>query len=222
MRLQWQIGFSDRKGMAVQQGEFKEFVQLLAAEVEVRNGKPLSSVAIELWWDRMGRYDLQQVRRAFELHGRDEQGRFMPQPADLIRHIEGTATDRALLAWNRVLTAIGSVGAYQDVDFGEPAIHAAVHDLGGWVRLCRGDTRELGFVQKRFTDAYRTYAARGVTECPLVLSGDRSPDSEYEKHGIRPPVPKLLAARTCKEVLEGQPLLVSPGQLLQMAHEAKR
>jgi uncharacterized protein DUF6475 len=183
--------------------DYQEFAGLLAAEVEIRNGKPLSEAAIGLWWDRMERFDLEQVTRAFRLYAEDDNGRFMPQPSDLIRHIQGTATDRAALAWGIVNKAMGDVGAYQDVDFQDPAAHAAIRDLGGWTKLCRTDLKELGYLQHRFGEAYRAYQSRGAPEdAPLALMGDRSPDVEYEKKGLPPPKPVLVAgmpgAKTAK------------------------
>lgn len=168
--------------------DFQSFATLLAAEVEIRSGKPLSEAAIGLWWDRMQRFDLTQVRAAFEAYGADaERGRWMPQPSDLIRYIEGTRTDRAAIAWGVVHGAMGTVGAYRDVEFGDPAVHAAIVDVGGWVKMCRTDLKELGHLQHRFCEAYRAYQDSPPANAPKWLMGDRSPDAEYERKGI--PVP---------------------------------
>ncbi len=173
--------------------DFQEFSSLLAAEVEIRNGKPLSEAAIGLWWDRVERFELEQVKRAFRLYAEDENGRFMPQPSDLIRHLQGTATDRAALAWGVVHKAMGDVGAYRDVSFQDPGAHAAIRDLGGWPKMCRAELKELGYLQHRFTEAYRAYQSRGAPpDAPVALMGDRSPDTEYEKKGLPVPKPVLI------------------------------
>jgi hypothetical protein len=82
---------------------------------------------------------------------------------------------------------MSSVGAYQDVDFGDNAIHAAIMDLGGWVKLCRTELTDLSYLQHKFCEAYRAYQTAGVAEIP-ALAGDRSPDAMYLKRGL--PVPK--------------------------------
>lgn len=132
-----------------------------------------SDFALSVWWEACQRFDLEQVRKALTAHAMDpERGQFAPKPADLVRQLQGTHTDRALLAWGRVWEAMQSTGAYQTVDFGDPIIHAAVVDLGGWVSLCRIDLDDLPFVQKRFCDAYRVYSKVGKPDAPLRLAGE--------------------------------------------------
>lgn len=192
----------------MKQDDFDQFSQMLAAELEIRGGKPMSQAALMQWWRHMERYDLEQVAQALSLHSRDaEQGRFMPQPADLIRHMDGTMGDRAAVAWGTVMQHMQSTGAYSDIDFGDPAIHATVHDLGGWPTLCRTDLDELGYLQRRFCNSYRAYSNRGVLACPLVLSGDRSPDSDYEKRGLPAPKPVMVTDRSCAEAMKVPTLL---------------
>jgi len=99
------------------------------------------------------------------------------------------------LAWGKTLEAMGSVGAYQDVVFDDPAIHAAVEDLGGWPKLCRTETNDLSYAQHRFSESYKAYAGRGEFPYPRRLAGDRSADSEYERRGLKLPQPALVGDR---------------------------
>lgn len=173
--------------------DFDAFVQLLAAEAEIRAAKPLSEGALLLWWQRLQRFDLAQVRRALERHSEDgDRGRFMPQPSDLIRFLEGTATERAALAWGKAIDAASRVGAYSDVVFDDAAIHAAIEDLGGWPKFCRGDVKDLSYLQHRFTQSYTAYAARDAFDHPRRLMGDRSPDDAYTKRGLPLPKPVVI------------------------------
>lgn len=132
-----------------------------------------SDFALTVWWQACKAFELEQVRKALTAHAMDpERGQFAPKPADLVRQLQGTHTDRALLAWSRVWNAMQSVGAYQSVNFSDPIIHAAIVDIGGWQALCRINLDELPFVQKRFCDAFRTYSARGKPDAPLRLVGE--------------------------------------------------
>lgn len=132
-----------------------------------------SDFALGVWWEACKTFDLEQVRKALTAHAMDpERGQFAPKPADIVRQLQGTHTDRALLAWGKVWEAMQSTGAYQSVDFGDPIIHAAIVDIGGWVSLCRIDVNDLPFVQKRFCDAFRVYSARGKPDAPLRLAGE--------------------------------------------------
>lgn len=173
--------------------DFQKFTQLLAAEAEIRNAKPLSEGAILLWWKRMERYDLEAVERAFEAHARDsDRGRFMPQPADLIGHLEGSRSDKSQLAWGKAFEAASRVGAYSDVVFDDPAIHAAIDDLGGWPKFCRSETSELSYLQHRFCESHKAYTGREKFDYPRRLTGDRSPDDVYAKRGLLPPSPAII------------------------------
>lgn len=177
----------------MREADFETFAALLAAEAEIRNAKPLSEGALLLWWQRMARFELEQVQRALDRHSQDaERGRFMPQPADLIRFLEGSTTDRAALAWGKAIDAASRVGGYQDVVFDDPAIHATVEDLGGWPKFCRTEAKDLSYLQHRFCQSYGAYTDRGAFDYPRRLTGDRSPDEMYTKRGLPPPKPVVI------------------------------
>ena len=158
--------------------------------------QPTTPFTLDVWWAACGRYDLDQVRKALTAHAMDaERGKFPPLPSDFVRQLEGTATDRAVLAWGKVLSAMQSVGAYTDVVFDDPAIHAVVEDLGGWPKVCRGDLKDLGYLQHRFTESHRAYVGRGSFEYPRCLGGDRAPDSHYAMRGLSAPKPAVVGDR---------------------------
>jgi len=173
---------SDRKAFA-----------LLIAGIYAYHRQPCSDALISMYWRGCQRWEYDQIAQAIDRLTYDaEAGKFPPKIGDLTRILEGTATDRAALAWGKVHEAMGAVGAYQDVAFDDPAIHAVIEDLGGWPKLCRTDLKELGFVQHRFTEAHRAYTGRGTFAYPRRLMGDRTPDSEYQKKGLPPPLPVLV------------------------------
>lgn len=193
----------------MQERDRPEFGQLVT-DVHAFYRQDCSRFVLDVWWGACESFSLEQVRRAFTVHAKDpEAGKFCPKPADLVKVLQGTSTDRAAVAWGVVMQAIGAAGQYQDVDFGDPATHAAIHDLGGWPKVCRTELKELGYLQHRFTESYRAYAGRGVVDCPLVLMGDRSPDAEWEKKGLPPPRAKLFGPRPCADVLASMPRLAS-------------
>lgn len=142
--------------------------------------KDLSKFALSVWWEACKSFDLEQVRKAITAHAMEpEQGRFAPMPADIVKQLHGTKTDRSLMAWSLVYAAISQHGAYASVKFADPAIQLAIHDMGGWVKLCTGETSELEFAQKRFCDFYRSYTGRtDLREIP-ALTGihDQDPRS---------------------------------------------
>ena len=164
-----------------------------------------SPFALSVWWQACQKYDIEQVSKALTAHAMDpERGQFAPKPADLVRQLEGTATDRAMIAWGKVLDAIQRVGGYTDVVFDDAAIHAVIEDLGGWVKVCRGETKDLGYLQHRFCEAHRAYSAKGQFDYPRQLMGDRSPDEMFIRKGLPPPRPALIGnTERARLVFEG-------------------
>lgn len=174
------------------QSERGDFAQLVT-DVLAYYRQDASRFVLDLWWNACKTFDFEQIQKAMQRHATDpEHGQFAPKVADLVRILSGTTTDRASLAWGKVLEAMSAVGAYTDVVFDDPAIHAAAEDMGGWPKMCRTEIKELGLLQHRFMQSYRAYAERGQFDFPRRLGGDRSPDSEYEKAGLKLPRPALI------------------------------
>lgn len=137
------------------------FVSLMTAALAFYR-QEATTFTLSVWWEACRDFSLEQVRKALTAHAKNpDRGQFPPMPADLVRVLQGTQQDRSLIAWGRVFDAMQRVGAYESVDFGDPAVHCAIEDCGGWPQLCQAQMAELQFVQKRFCDAHRAYSNRG-------------------------------------------------------------
>lgn len=148
----------------------------------------VSEFAMGVWLQCCQGFEVEQVSAALSAHLMDpERGQFMPKPADLVRVLRGTQTDRALVAWGKVLDAAQRVGAYTDVCFDDGVIHAVIEDLGGWVTICRSETEELPHLQRRFCDSYRAYARRPDVAYPAKLSGAHSQVNAVNGRASPPP-----------------------------------
>jgi hypothetical protein len=155
--------------------------------------QPVSEFTVSVWWGACQNYSMEQVRKAMTAHATDpDRGQFAPKVADIVRILGGTTTDRAQLAWGKAYEAAKTVGAYSDVVFDDPAIHAAIDDMGGWVKFCRSETKDLSYLQHRFCECHKAYVGRGQFEYPRVLGGDRSSDDAYAKRGLKPPKPTVI------------------------------
>ncbi len=152
-------------------------------------GKDMSKFAVTVWAMACETFDVQQVSKALSAHLMDpERGQFMPKPADIVRQLQGTNTDRSLVAWGKVLDATQRVGAYASVVFDDGLIHSAISDMGGWMQLCRSKTDDLPFLQKRFCDGYKAYANRGDVVYPSVLLGEHELANNAKGYTSAPPV----------------------------------
>lgn len=167
--------------------------------------QPVSEFTLQVWLQACRDYTLEQVKKAMTAHATDpDRGQYAPKVADIVRILAGTTTDRAALAWGKTFEAMQAVGAYTDVVFDDPAIHAVVEDLGGWPKICRSQLDDLSHLQHRFCVAYKAYVGRGQFEYQRKLMGDRSPDSMYEKRGLPLPRPAIVGNKeAARLVYEG-------------------
>lgn len=188
----------------MKQSEYSEFTRLLT-DVMAYYRQDASIFVIELFWNACQNFEFEQVSKALTAHAMDaERGVYAPKVADLVRVLAGTTTDRAALAWGKVLESISSVGAYSDVVFDDPAIHASIEDCGGWVKICRSQTDDLSYLQHRFCQSHKAYAGRGTFEYQRRLIGDRSPDHEFLMRGIPLPKPAVVGdIATARKVYRG-------------------
>jgi len=125
--------------------ELNKFAQLMAI-TRARYNKNLPQAVIEDYWQALQRFDFAAVKHALQTH-RDnpDGGQFLPTPADIIRLLEGSGEDRALIAWAKVDKAIPIIGSYTSVVFDDCLIHAVIEDMGGWIKLCKTTTEQLTF-----------------------------------------------------------------------------
>lgn len=168
--------------------ELERFSSLLT-DVLAFYRQDVSPFALDVWWQACQPFDFEQVSGAMSAHAIDaERGQWAPKPADIVRQLHGTHTDRSLIAWGKVMDAAQRVGAYESVCFDDGLIHATVEDIGGWVTLCRTQTDELPFLQKRFCDSYRAYARRPDVAYPAILIGEHARNNALRGYATAGPM----------------------------------
>jgi len=155
----------------VNKADFEQFTGIWLATNELYSKQP-SDAAVALAFRALVRYDLPDIRRALDAHINDAgDGRFMPKPADLVKHIEGDPESRSMRAWTLVEDSIGRVGPYQSVVFDDPAIMASIEDIGGWMDICKVTDKELPFKRNEFVVRYKGYLNRPPERHPQKLVG---------------------------------------------------
>jgi hypothetical protein len=170
------------------QNDRDEFGALLSQALAFY-GITTSKFALGVWWQACSGFELEQVRKALTAHAMDpDRGQFVPKPADLVRQLQGTHADRSLIAWGKVHDAIGRIGAWKSVVFDDPAIHAAIADMGGWPAVCASKVDELPFLQKRFCDLHRAYSQRPDTPYPPRLVGNAEATNALNGREVAPPL----------------------------------
>lgn len=99
----------------------------------------------------LARFDLADVETGIARHLSDtETGQFPPKPADVVRHIEGTADAVAALAWADFREATGS----GDMPKNNPALSRVIQRMGGLDRLGDRTPRDVDFMFEQFKALY--------------------------------------------------------------------
>jgi hypothetical protein len=127
----------------------------------------------------------------------------MPKIADIVRAIEGSNVDAALLAWAKVEEAVKNVGSYDSVAFDDHIIHAVLADMGGWIETCATSHQQWDFRGNEFAKRYRGYKERsGEFPFPSILIGIF--DRENLANGYQAGTPKLIGnAQRARAVVQG-------------------
>jgi hypothetical protein len=193
-------------------------------DVQAFYGKDFSEFAGRVWWEAMKQYDLSAVADALNRHCvNPDSGQFAPRPADVVKMLQGSTQDSALVAWSKVDSTIRHKGTYVSVVFDDPVIHRVLLDMGGWVTVGSKDEDEWPFVRNEFVNRYRGYKSRSeVPEYPPVLIGIA--EAQNSRSGFHSAPPLLVGdAAKAKMVLaagSAKPLLqftqASSGQVKQL------
>lgn len=167
------------------------FGQLLSG-VYAFYGKEASDFALNVWWQAMSPFDFKAVADAMNRHCvNPDTGQFLPKPADVVKMLQGSTQDSALVAWSKIDRAIRTVGTYRSVVFDDALIHRVLTEMGGWIDLGRKTEDEWPFVRNEFVNRYRGYKMRSeVPDYPPHLIG--MSEAQNSKAGFRIDPPLLL------------------------------
>lgn len=153
-------------------------------------GKDASSFALDVWWQALKPYDLAAIRDALGRHCvNPDNGQWLPKPADVVKMIEGSTLDSAVVAWTKVDRAVQAVGTYSTVVFDDALIHCVIAEMGGWPQLGQKKVDEWPFVTKEFQQRYRAYKSRRQTPAfPPKLIGLFDQQNRQNGHDDQNPV----------------------------------
>lgn len=183
----------------------KKFGEALAAVYDLYRVE-LSEAVTGMWWRALQAYEVAAVVEALGRHAMNpDTGQFLPKPADVVKALEGSTSDTALLAWAKVVGGLKQVGTHDSVVFDDPIIHRVLQDLGGWYWLGQQQEKEMPYIEKRFRDAYRAWRPRAVgMDYPRSLPGwIEAQNASRGFHGVNV-VTKLIGDMAkAQAVLEG-------------------
>lgn len=172
----------------MQANDKQAFAGLLVTIGELYS-KPISPILSKLYWRMLERFEWQDVVDALQAHVQDpDYGQFMPKPADIIRAINGNGQTQSLQAWTKLEHAIRHIGPYHSVVFDDAIIHQVVSEMGGWIKICKTDGKELPFVAKEFQARYSSYRHKPPINYPKSLPGISEHQNGNHGFAIHPPM----------------------------------
>ena len=159
-------------------------LQLVTALAE-QFGRKNSEVGLMMFVNATADISLSEFERCVMRAARES--KFMPSPAELWGMSSAgldrlTEVDRSLLAWDRVVKSIRTIGGYQTVAFDDPLIGPTIRSIAtSWAALCDTESATLhAWTRKAFLEAYRAHAAGGqvtalaASPLPGLLAESRS------------------------------------------------
>lgn len=173
--------------------DYGELYAVLDATMETygRMAPGMNDAVVDLWFRSLRKYSIADIRNALSRHVTDpDTGQFPPKIADVVKLLEGSGTDRATLAWAKLLKAAGRVGRYRSVAFDDPIIHAVVEDMGGWSLLCDMTDDDLRHEERRFCEKYRSFVRHGCPDYPPYIVGLEEQEQRAQGYlgQIKPPM----------------------------------
>lgn len=166
--------------------------------------KEINQFSLDIWWNALKQFDLNAIVEAFNRHVvNTESGKWLPKPADIIRMLQGSTQDAALVAWAKVDSAVRHKGTYVDVVFEDPLIHRVLHDMGGLIALGQKNEDEWPFVAREFENRYRGFRERSeIPEYPAVLTGIANAHNRSQGLKLQPLI-MIGNEAACERVING-------------------
>ena len=169
----------------------QKFRELMIISAEA-TGFQLTDSTLKTYWALLNRIEIGDFEQAIHAHLLDpEQGMFFPKPANIMKHITGTAKqqeqavkDTAEQAWHAIEGEIRRIGSYGTLKLENKQALAAVKAIGGWKHLCSLTSDQMTWAHKEFTAAYESYERADISMLPDKLPG-RFELEEHKKESAR-------------------------------------
>lgn len=204
--------------MSMTEVDCKPFIEYLAGLVSsgIYARQEISTEGFLLYWAALkDECDLTTFQRALMAHVKDTTpartsatahsgsvvGDFFPKPADIKKQIDLILQRNCnpMAAWTKVELAIRQHGKTRSLDFQDPAIHAAIQSLGGWIYLCQklGEESEYSF-RRAFMESYESAHVARLSGPALLLgeidSHNLRLNSEHKVRPVRIGLPKPVSS----------------------------
>lgn len=158
----------------------KKFLEIVVGFAELK-GKALSAPALELYWNSMQGWSIEDFSQAAQHLVRSCE--FMPTPKDF-EDLKRAGNPTAAEAWAAARKALQwTVNGYVEKPGTDPLVSQALRSIGGANALAMCETGKLHFLERRFCEHYE--ALQDAAEVRDAVPQIAGPDS----------VPRLIGER---------------------------
>ena len=172
--------------------EFNKAMSILISSV----GRAMPDEQVQAWWIMLNDLTADQLNRGIvETVITHKFAGFPPLGVVRENSIGQTAllaSERALLAWDRVVAAIRQHGAYQSVEFDDPLVMVTIRSIcSSWPHLCDTPSEKLHvWTKNAFLESYWAHAVSGhvLAESAAALPGILAKDASLDGYESPDPV----------------------------------
>lgn len=142
----------------------KKFLEIVVGFAELK-GKALSAPALELYWNSMQGWSIEDFSQAAQHLVRSCE--FMPTPKDF-EDLKRAGNPTAAEAWAAARKALQwTVNGYVEKPGTDPLVSQALRSIGGANALAMCETDKLHFLERRFAQVYESLADSNATRTAL-------------------------------------------------------
>lgn len=188
----------------------KAFEQIMTSLNELFGdaGKKVSHLKMDLYYNALKDLSIEQLNDAVNILCQTKTIKTWPLPAEIRQAVEGNPQDKAQVAFDKLITAVRSIGPYQTVIFDDPAIHAFVQSYGGWEEICDKTVDDWKYMRNEFVRGYTGFCR--VNGVPLQLTGIH--DAVNRCKGIDHKIPACVVGDRAKALRWTEQAVLSRGR----------
>ncbi len=189
------------------QNDYETFAELWGT-MQVAYGKQPAPAVVRMDFNILAEFSLEQVKNALVEHRKT--GSFAPQPADIVRIINGDIEGQALKAAEKVEWAVSRRGPYISPVFDDRRTQAVVCALGGWVKTVEmfDAASNPEFVKNKIAKLYKSLPADAEVFDLLGIIDSKNGTGRTEHHtryiGDEPKARALLSHIEQVKLLENK------------------
>ena len=152
----------------MQANEKSKFFEIMTGLSEIFD-KPITPVALDLYWESLKDFPLEDVKRAANYIVGTHKYASFPKPAHFIEYINPPEDLDARVAMaGEELSDKLCDGDWESFQFKDPIINLVIDRRGGWIQVCNYvramNDKECAFWFKDFERLYRAYARQPLPE----------------------------------------------------------